>query len=181
MIPVAFMIGFTTAILCTNVVPHVSDVGFSPLYAAGLSSICFGALAAGKIVLGKMVDALGVQRACFLSCVAILLGSLGMYLAAHRAFHSLIVLGDFLGGPCGTVSWPLLAQAIFGKKAYVEVNGVLSSMNFCGAAVAPFAANLIYDATGSYNGVFVICIVMAVLAGTFYLTLRPAFRPERAG
>ncbi len=173
MIPVAFMIGFTTTILCTNVVAHVSDVGFTPLYAAGLTSACFGALAAGKIVLGRLVDALGVQKACFLACVAIFLGTLGLFLAAHRVFHVLIVLGNFLGGPCGTVSYPLLAQAIFGRRAYVEINGVLTSMNFLGAACAPYISNLIYDATASYNAAFAICLAMAVLAGAFYLQLKP--------
>lgn len=158
------LIGFTTSVLNQNVVPHLSDLGFDPTYAARVNALYMGVLCVGKVLLGVINDRIGVKKTNLLAMSCVLLGLTGMYLSRYPAMHLAVVIGNGLGCGMGSVSYPMLTEYACGKKDYATVYGVINAMNVLGGAVCPTLTNAIYDSAGSYNAALVLSMALLLLA-----------------
>ncbi len=73
------------------------------------------------------------------------------------------LLAGFCAG-CRSTLWPLVIADGFGSRAYSSILGALVIFYNAGAVVGPPLAGRISDATGSFDGVFVLCIATFLIS-----------------
>ena len=64
--------------------------------------------------------------------------------------------------PLETIMLPLIAESIFRDIDYGKMLGVFTSVNVCGYAVGPLAANACFDMVGTYEPVFLVYAELVV-------------------
>ena len=147
-----------------TVAPHLSDMGYSSTFAATMTSVTMGALAVGKVILGKLFDKFGTRRAAVTACSCTLLGITGMIFCTFKPALALIVLGVGLGCSFGAVCMPIIVQNIFGMKDYNAIYGKLTACTGMGAAVAPVLSGRVFDVCGSYVPIYIAAACTVVCA-----------------
>ena len=111
------------SILSPTLSPHLNDNGYSVTFAAMMASISMGALAVGKLILGKLFDRLGVRKAAVIACSCTFIGLIGMIFCRHTIALAAIVLGIGLGCSFGAVCMPIITQTLFGMKSFNSIYG----------------------------------------------------------
>ena len=148
---------------------HGADLGLSVPGSAGLVSIVGGASVAGRLVLGRALDAIGGRNA-YLICLA----GMVVALAGLAGFRNLallyptIALYGFCHGALFVVVSPTVAE-YFGLSGHGAKFG---RVLFAGSSLAwlgPILAGTLFDTTGSYFWAFIALLVLTLLA--FALTL----------
>lgn len=137
--------------------PHLSDNGYSVTFAAVMASISMGALAVGKVILGRLFDKLGTRKAAAFACSCTLVGIIGMIYCQSYIALAAIILGVGLGCSFGAICMPIITQNVFGMKDYNSIYGKLSAATGLGGAFAPVISGRVYDTYGSYVPIYAIC------------------------
>ncbi|WP_458862856.1 MFS transporter [Acidaminobacterium chupaoyuni] len=164
----SIFVSICTAGLMHNVAPHISDVGYSPTFAAAIASACMGALAIGKMLLGWLYDHLGPRRATFLSCAASVIGLCGALIVPIKAGLGMMMLGTGLGGAFGSVATPIIARTLYGDKEFGAVLGRMSAFGNGGAMFAPILVGSAYDSFGTYKPAFAGMLVAMIAVTLIY-------------
>ena len=149
--------------------PHLSDNGYSVTFAAVMASISMGALAVGKVILGKLFDSLGSRKAACIACSCTFAGIIGMIFCHSYIALAVIILGVGLGCSFGAICMPIITQNVFGMKDYNSIYGKLSAATGLGGAFAPIISGRVYDTFGSYVPAYAVCAGIT-LAGIIVLT-----------
>ena len=144
--------------------PHLSDCGYSVTFAALMTSISMGALAIGKVTLGRMFDKLGNRTAVTIACSCTLAGTIGMIFCSSPIALAFIVLGVGLGCSFGAVCMPIIVQNIFGMKDYNSIYSKLVVATNLGSALAPVITGRTYDKCGSYVPAYIGVAVLTVIS-----------------
>lgn len=153
--------------------PHLSDSGYSVTFAAVMASVSMGAMAVGKVVLGRLFDTLGVRKTVFIACSCTIIGSVSMIFCRHTAALALIVLGVGLGCSFGAICMPIITQNIFGMKDYNSIYSKFTAATGLGSAVAPVITGYAYDTFGSYVPAYIGAAVIAALGLTVLMVSLP--------
>ena len=132
-----------------------------------------GALAVGKIVVGRIFDKLGVKLGTLISMAAATLGVIGMCLSENLWMFSIVFIGIFMGGPFGTISPGVIAGDVFGSRDYSTKVGFITAAANGGCALCPYITGSVYDATGSYLGAMYIMLAMCVFITVGYMIFLP--------
>ncbi len=164
-----------TSGLMQNTAPHISDVGFSPTFAASVSSAGMGALAIGKVTLGWLYDKLGVGRATSLAQFSAMVALIGALLAPWMPGVALIVIGTGLGGAFGNVGHPIVTQIVYGSRDFAPILGMVSAFANIGGMFTPILVGGSFDWFGSYRPAFSCMILLLGLITAIYLW---AFRTQ---
>lgn len=135
--------------------PHLSDCGYTVTFAATMTSIAMGALAVGKIALGRMFDTLGIRKTVFIACSCTIIGSTAMLFCTSKIALVLIVLGVGLGCSFGAICMPIITQNIFGMKEYNSIYSKFTAATGLGSALAPVITGRTYDTFGSYDPAYI--------------------------
>jgi MFS family permease len=91
------------------------------------------------------------------------------------------LLAGFCAGARSTL-WPLVIGDGFGSRAYSSILGALVIFYNAGAVVGPPVAGRISDATGSFDGVFVLCIATFLVSSLLVaLGAQPRLRGPTRG
>ena len=168
----AALIGVCMNVMYNSISPHLTDIGYSLTFSANLLSIGMVALAAGKLLLGRLFDRLGVKVTFFIACFSLFASLIGLLLSRHMLALPLIVLGIGLGSSFGAVCFPLTVPAVFGKKDYRSILGIISAIQAMGGAMAPTVAGFVFDQFGSYNPAFIVCaVIMAFITLLLWFVL----------
>lgn len=156
---------------------YLQDAGYSSYFATTVAAFSMGGMAAGKLLLGWLYDLFGIRRSTLLAVLFLGIGIAGSCLAEWQAAAGLIILGSSIGGPIGTIGPPLLIRQGFGSRDYSDKLSLMVACGNLGAAVMPSLAGIIYEHTGSYEGMYwlLLGLVAAAFAG-FAVVL-----PESAG
>lgn len=165
-----------TSGLMQNTAPHVSDVGFSPTFAASVASAGMGALAIGKLLLGWLYDKLGAAKATTISQFSAVVALVGALMAPFLPGVALIVIGTGLGGAFGNVAHPIIAQIVYGNRDYGAILGMISAFANIGGMLTPVLVGGSYDALGSYKPAFTCMIALLCLVTLGY---NWAFRSQK--
>lgn len=152
-----------TSGLMQNIAPHVSDVGFSPTFAATVASAGMGALAIGKLLLGWLYDKLGAAKATTIAQLSAIVALAGALLAPFLPGVALIVIGVGLGGAFGNVAHPIIAQILYGNRDYGAILGMILAFTNVGGMLTPILVGGSYDALGSYKPAFACMIGLLCL------------------
>ncbi len=162
---------------------HMQDKGLTAEYVAITSSVGAVALAVFKFLTGFVYDKKGLKFT-MLICDFAAIVMLILMMAISDSFGGKIVAMIFrvlaaLALPLETIMLPLIAENIFGDIDYGKLLGVFTSVNVCGYAVGPLAANACFDLLGTYQPVFVVYAVIMVLVTVAFLFVHKQARETR--
>ncbi len=175
----AALSAFTQQLILVHLVPHATDIGFSPALAATFMSVMGVANIFGKIIMGIISDRIGRRNSLIISyCLA---AGMLVWLMPARDVWSFYLFAGVYGFAYG--SWipmfPAIAGDLFGLGALGAIYGVVAGSISIGGAIGPFTAGYIFDVTQSYNLAFITAIVLLAIGIGLLLMIRLPGRGER--
>ncbi len=155
------------------------DIGFDPLYAAGVLGMGSFLAFPGVIATGTLSDYIGREASALLAYGISILGVVCALLITSPDQHLLLWLHG-----CGFgLTWGARGPAITAKTADLfpgprlgTILGVITIGSGLGAAIGSWAAGFIFDLTSSYRIAFLLSIVAYVAGSVAFWALR---RPMR--
>lgn len=158
-------------------VVHLLDRGFSRDLASlslGLMTLCS---IAGRLIGGILGDRLE-PRFLWAAGLIMCCGGLASIMAARTPLH-LYTYAALLGTGFGMafVQMPAMVANYYGAEALPSILGTLSPLYAIFTATAPFAAGILYDATGSYAGAFSGAMVLSLAGAVSVIMARPCGEP----
>lgn len=156
-----FLTGFSLQGINGAFAAHMKDVGLTPEFVATVSSVYSLCLTVSKLAVGALYDRFGL-RTVMLICQSsailafVFLAMLTASLVTGFATLACIVAFAFgilyaLALPLETLVIPLIANDLFGSKAFDKLLGILIAMNYAGYALGGPIVNLSFDAWGTYQ------------------------------
>lgn len=158
--------------LVLNLVPVLASTGIERGAAAAISGMIGISTIAGRVLGGWLMDRMSARLiAAASTSVAVvlpatLLAAPGSALAATAA---VIFYGLFGGAKVGALAY--LASRHLGQRSFGTLYGSINAGVALAVAVAPLAANVIYDATRSYEIVMWAAIPVALVGALAYFLL----------
>jgi MFS family permease len=155
------------------------EIGFSPQQAAFYYGLAVGFSIAGRLLFGWLADR---WRPTVLMAITLLLLALGpavvellivrLGLRESRLLWLYAVpFGIGIGG--NAIIMPVLVGRCFGELHFGRIMGFLMSGFALGIIIGIPLAGWIFDATGSYQWVLVLCVFGLTLAAALALLIRP--------
>ena len=171
-----FCSGFCMFSVIVHIVPHVTDLGFSPAIASGILATMNGSAIAGRVGLGSTADKIG-SKGVFIIGFFLMLGILPWLVSVQEAWQLYLfaIIFGFAHGGLGVVESPLAAE-LFGLRSHGLIYGVLILGWTTGAAVGPFVTGYIFDVNSSYKMAFLVGAALALLGLLLTSVLRVARR-----
>ncbi|MFC1961688.1 MFS transporter [Chloroflexota bacterium] len=138
----------------THIVPHITDIGFSPVEAATVISLIGIGGIAGRIIIGVLSDKIG-NKLSVIICTLILSGAIACALWSRELwmFYLVAVVYGFAHGGRGPTIGSLVGDT-FGLSKMGSILGVIEVGFNIGAAVGPAIGGVLYDIEGSYSLAF---------------------------
>ena len=168
----ALIYAICVTIVGINAVPILMEDGFSLLAAAEIAGLIGIGTIFGRILGGVLLDRIDGRYVAVLSgtgalaAVAILLGF------AHStgaAAFACFFLGLAAGAEYDACAY--LTTKHFDRRNYGALFGLIGGLSGFGAGIAPFAANAVYDLTGTYDPVLWALMPTLILACLLFLSL----------
>jgi len=155
--------GFTICSVILHIVPHVTDLGFSPAIASSVLATMNGVAIAGRVGLGSAADKIGNKRV-FLISFFFMLGTLSWLVFAREAWQLYLfaIIFGFAQGGLGVMESPLAAE-LFGLRFHGLIFGVIQLGWMVGASVGPLVTGYIFDVNSSYTMAFLLSAAIAFL------------------
>ena len=166
-----FCFMFVFQLIAVHIFPHAVDIGFSQITAAFIISITAISNTISKLLIGFVADRIGYRLSMFLSASILVLSLIVLVFSKELwHFYAFALLFGSAWGISGVVTVTLIS-GIFGPRSLGTIFGSLEVFLTVGGAIGVSIAGIIFDATGSYNTPFVICIVQALLVMVFSFIL----------
>ncbi|MBL6455242.1 MFS transporter [Belnapia sp. T6] len=151
------------------------DVGFDPLYAAGVLGMGSFLAFPGVIVTGTLSDYIGREASALLAYGISIIGVIcALFITASDQHLLLWLHGCFFG-----LTWGARGPAITAKTADLfpgprlgTILGVITIGSGLGAAIGSWAAGFIFDVTSSYRTAFLLSIAAYVAGSGAFWALR---------
>jgi MFS family permease len=159
-----FVFLFCFVMVLVHIVIHAIGLGISPANAANIIAI-YGVVSIVSVnIMGMCGDRFG-NRPTFAASFLLLAIAFFWLLAARETWELYlfaVILGIAYGGMQVLFS-PLVAE-LFGLKSHGVILGSAAFGGSIGAALGPLFAGYIFDETGSYTIIFIICASLAMIA-----------------
>lgn len=159
------------------------DVGFDPLYAAGVLGMGSFLAMPGVVATGTLSDYIGREYSALLAYGISIIGVFCALAITGPGDHLLLWLHACFFG----LTWGARGPAITAKTADLfpgprlgTILGVITIGSGLGAAIGSWAAGFIFDVSGSYRVAFIGSIIAYALGSLAFYMLRRPPRP-RAG
>ena len=161
---ISLFLGFCSMLVLVHIVPHVTDIGISPVRAASVLAITGGVSIAGRVILGAAGDKIGNKQVFFICFVMITAAFIWLLKAADLwMLYLFAVVFGFAFGGSAVVRSPLLAD-IFGLTSHGMIFGIADFFWSVGGACGSFLAGYIFDVTGSYQIAFQLSVAAGILS-----------------
>lgn len=170
---VYFCYGYFIHTITVHIVPHVTELGISPISAANILAVIGGLSVVGRVIAGGTSDRVGIKLSILLNFI--LAAGVLFWLQLARELWMLYLFAVVIGFAYGGLSslQSLMAAELFGLKSLGVIIGSLTFSFTIGNAVGVFLAGYIFDSTGSYYPAFWACAVVAVVGFILVLLLTP--------
>lgn len=135
--------------------PHFKDKGIETAIITVTLSIHSIVLSLSKFATGFIYDRSGLRAASGVCYCAAIIAMLSLVFVGHETYGTTLafvysVLSS-VALPLETIMLPIFARELFGDHGFNSALGIFVSVNTAGYAVGGTIANLIFDATGSYD------------------------------
>jgi MFS family permease len=164
--------GISSLALTVNAVPVLRAKGFDAGTAASLAGLIGIGSICGRLIGGVLLDhfdAKKVAAACVLAPVLSAVLLLTLPGATGPAMVACLLLGLALGTEVDACAY--LASRYFGMRSFGSLFGTINGLLLFATGLAPFAANLVYDLTKSYDPSLWALIPMCLASGLLFLAL----------
>lgn len=148
------------------------SLGYTLAVGAALTSCSMIGNLSGKVILGVLIDKLGVFRAAVILSSVIGLSFVLFFVGSANPY--LLYVAGVCYGMCysvGGVLMSILLLNIYGAKTYRDQVSRMSALNAFIAAFVSSAFPYIYDLSGSWNPVLVIGFLICATAVVIYIWL----------
>lgn len=148
------------------------SLGYTLAVGAALTSCSMIGNLSGKVILGVLIDKLGVFRAAIILSSVIGLSFVLFFVGSANPY--LLYVAGVCYGMCysvGGVLMSILLLNIYGAKTYRDQVSRMSALNAFIAAFIGSAFPYIYDLSGSWNPVLVIGFLICATAVVIYIWL----------
>jgi len=137
-----------------HLVPYAVAKGFSPMDAAFILSIIGLTNIAGRLVIGRLSDAMD-RKTLGTACAFIQFGAFLFLLVAGSLWklYGFAVVFGFLWGGTSIIVTTLIGD-IFGVSSLGTIMGMMNSGWSLGAAAGPIIGGILFDWTGRYLAAF---------------------------
>ena len=169
MMALAFCMGAGTYSIINFTSTYLQDMGYTASFAAGMASVSMGAMAAGKLVVGRMYDRIGVKYSTYICIMALFIGMIGFTFIKAPWGVWAVTAGSAIGCPIGSVAHPIIIQHMFGDQRFARNVGLSTAFGNFGAAVTPMLSGFLYENAGSYLMFYQIMAVLMAAAFTVYI------------
>ncbi len=170
---VYFLFAFVAHTMVVHLVPHVVDIGFSPIVAANILATTGGSGFVGRLIMGTTSDRLGTKSAIIIGLIILIIALLWLQLAGEVwMLFIFAVLYGFAHGALFTLMSPAVAE-IFGLSSHGVIFGTVTFIGTVGGTIGPVMAGYIFDMTGSYQWAFLIFIAASITGFILTSLLRP--------
>jgi len=146
-----------------HLITYLTELGYTPSFAAGMASLALVFAAVGKLGMGLFADRVSARIALTFNFLTACVGMLLIFGAARTAvlIPFVLIFGLSLGAPLVLI--PMLVAESLGLKRFGSIGGIAGIFNTIGAFVGPVGAGEIYDLTGSYTIAFEVFVVMCIV------------------
>jgi MFS family permease len=178
-----FVCGFQIAFITVHLPAYLSDIGIPALYGGyAIALIGFfnivGALLSG-VLSGKMPNRFILSALYFLRSVAIVL-----FIVTPPSIISVLVFSAAMGFMWLSTVPPTqgLVTTMFGTRYMATLFGFVFFSHQLGSFFGIWLGGLLYDATGSYEGVWWLSVALGLFAAIVHLPIveQPVARPALA-
>jgi MFS family permease len=172
----AMSIAYCTFTFVVHIVPYSIGLNMSPSAAAVILA-AYGALnVVGRLALGNAADKIGDRQIYLIGFTLTAISFFGLIVTNQIwALYVFAAIAGLAQGGMGAVGSPLLAE-LFGLRSHGLIFGVANVGFTIGAAIGPIVTGYIFDVTGSYQGAFILCLIVSILGFIFSVLLkRPNF------
>ncbi len=162
---------FVFQLIIVHIFPHAVDIGLSEITAAIIISITSISSTISRLLASFVADRIGYRLTLFLSASVLTLSLIVLVFSKELwHFYAFALLFGSAWGVSGVVQVTLITEFV-GTRSLGTILGSLEIFLTVGGAIGVSIAGIIFDATGSYNTPFVICIVQALLVMVFSFIL----------
>jgi MFS family permease len=159
-----------------NFAPYTADLGVDAQSTSYLVSLMAIVMVAGKVFFGAMSDRWD-HRVLYAIAIAVLVVTLSLMML-DPGYFQLVVISALLGFAAGGFL-PLLGAIVgsrFGPAAFGQVMGMLGPFTTL-AAIGPWIAGYLRDASGSYDVAWQVFILIVIPAAFAMILLTPRPQP----
>ncbi|MCC0646886.1 MFS transporter [Clostridioides sp. ZZV15-6598] len=146
-----------------HIASYLTDIGYSPTFAASVISINMGVVILGKILLGYIFDKIGCEKGVIFVGLQVFLGVLALLFASKYPAIIVFIICWGIGNCMGTIVPALITSEIFGKKDYSTIVGVVNAVVLLGAALGSAVTGKLYDMSGGYTLAWMTYLVLTVI------------------
>jgi nitrate/nitrite transporter NarK len=155
-----------------HLITYLTELGYTPTFAASMMSLIFVFAAFGKLGMGLFADRVSARIALTANFLAASVAMLLIFGAGRTAvlIPFALIFGLSLGAPLVLV--PMLVAESLGLKRFGSIGGIAGIFNTIGAFVGPVGAGKIYDLSGSYTSAFEAFVVMCLVGAAVTYSCR---------
>ncbi|MCI9977233.1 MFS transporter [Clostridioides difficile] len=146
-----------------HIASYLTDIGYSPTFAASVISINMGVVILGKILLGYVFDKVGCEKGVIFVGLQVFLGVLAILFASKYPAIIVFIICWGIGNCMGTIVPALITSEIFGKRDYSTIVGVVNAVVLLGAALGSAVTGKLYDMSGGYTLAWMTYLVLTVI------------------
>ena len=162
--------------IMVHIVPYFTDLGISATAAANVFVAIGGIGIVGRIVMGNFSDKIG-NKSALIICFILMTAALAWLLLAKEMWMLYLfasVFGFAYGGLIALESTSI--ADLFGISSHGVIFGVIAFVVTIGGAIGPFTAGIVFDITGNYDQIFMICSILSVIGLILAAFITPGFR-----
>ncbi len=153
---------FYSSVMAPNLVPLLKEHGLDPIAAAAVASVMGIAGVLSRLVVGFLLDRFPASIIGLITQVLPVIGC-SILLSANPTVLllaiAIVTFGIATGAEMDVALY--LASRRFGLRSFSALFGAIMACGAASATVAPLAAGLVHDLTGSYDGI--LAAVMAMM------------------
>lgn len=156
-----------------HVMAYYTDVGLSPMVAAGVLSLMAFAGAFGNSLWGSLAERIHPR---VVAVVTLLISAAAVALLTQAASPMVAYAFAILFGfhaRCTPVLAQILMARYYGRRYYGAISSVLDPFHKCGLGLGALVAGAAYDITGHYQGVFTGFLVCYLSSATLIFLAGP--------
>jgi len=164
---------FSGMAIWVHIVIHAIDLGISAINAANILAITGGVGIAGRILTGSLIDKIGDRPTLLIGFTSMLISFLWLLVAKELwALNIFAVIFSFGMSGLAVLEAPLIAK-LFGLGSLSVIMGSVEFASTILSTPSPIIAGYIFDITGRYQLVFLICVGVSITGFMLSLFLKP--------